>query len=162
MLDNALVWVDPIFWSGICCWKSYLSCETDFPISPADFQSVKVTHQALLLTVHCYFCPCDHWSDFQISYQYIRIQQNKLNFSLTFWCLSTSGSSVSVLCKIVCSWCLLIYQNPFFARKYPARACLSVEDILQPEPHGVCLHTAWRTLSKSFLECSGPTFLGLE
>lgn len=108
-----------------CCWKSYLCCEADFPIYAADFQSVKVTHEASLLTVHWYFCPCDHWSDFQISYQYIRIEQNKLNFSLTFWCSSTSGSSVSVSYKTGFSWSLLIYQNPFFCKEV-FRKCLLV------------------------------------
>lgn len=31
-----------------------------------------------------------------------------------------------------------------------------VEGILQSRPFGVYLLTAWRTLSKSFLECCGP------
>lgn len=87
---------------------------------------------------------------------------NKLNFCLTFWCSSTSGSSVSVSYTTGCSWSLRIYQNPYFARRYPTSACLCVEDILQPWPLAVCLFTVCRTLSKSFLECSGPSFAVLD
>lgn len=125
--------------------------------------TVEVTHQALLvLTLHWHFCPCDHWSDFQISYLYIRIQWNKLNFCLTFWCLSTSGSSVSVSYQTGCSWSLLIYQDPYFAKRYSTSACLCVEDTLQPGPLGVCLLTACRAFSESFSEYSGPSFSVLD
>lgn len=67
-------WVDPTFLEWLrnwnCCWNMRLLWN-GFSNLPCWFP--EQLSKLLVLTMHWYFCPCNCWSDFQISYQYIRI-----------------------------------------------------------------------------------------
>lgn len=160
------MWVDATFLEWLsnwnCCWRSYICCEMDLPFYPVDSQSNSQGYSWGLTCSYSVLTFLSMWSLIRLS-DLLLVHQIpvKLNFWLTFWCLWTSGSSVSVSCNICWFWSLLIYQDPYFSRRYPMSAYSSV-DGLHPGPLRVCLLTACRALSKPFLYCSGPSFSVLD